>query len=58
MKLTTSGNTIDSDFSGEWRIKTYYAGREAVTVNGTTYTTLALDGHTMTIDASKNVTVQ
>lgn len=54
--LNTSGNTIDSDFSGEWRIKTYDPAG-SVTVNGTAYTSLALDGKTMTIDASKNVTV-
>lgn len=55
--LTTSGNTFDSNFSGEWRIKTYENGRTKVFVNGTEYTTIALDGKTMTIDAEKNVTV-
>ncbi len=56
--LTTSGNKIDSDFSGEWRIKTYETTRGgAISVNGVTYTTIALDGKTMTIDANKNVTV-
>lgn len=55
--LTTSGNTVDSDFSGEWRIKTYETGKPMVKVNGTVYTTIALDGKTMTIDANKNVTV-
>lgn len=57
VKLTASGNTIDSDFSGEWRIKDYVTGRPSVIVNGTEYTSLALDGKTMTIDADKNVTV-
>lgn len=57
VNLTTAGNTYDSDFSGEWRIKTYEAGRTQVFVNGTEYTTIALDGKTMTIDAEKNVTV-
>ena len=55
--LTTEGNTYDSNFSGEWRIKTYEAGRTQVFVNGTEYTTIAIDGKTMTIDADKNVTV-
>jgi hypothetical protein len=55
--LTTEGNTYDSNFSGEWRIKTYEAGRTQVFVNGTEYTTIAIDGKTMTIDANKNVTV-
>jgi len=57
VNLTTSGNTIDSDFSGEWRIKDYVSGRPAVIVNGVTYTTIALDGKTMTKDANNNVTV-
>ena len=57
--LTTSGNTVDEDFSGVWRIKTYYNrfSESKIFVNGTEYTTIALDGKTMTIDASKNVTV-
>lgn len=55
--LTTEGNTYDSNFSGEWRIKTYEAGRTQIFVNGTEYTTIAIDGKTMTIDANKNVTV-
>ncbi|MBP3662523.1 MAG: right-handed parallel beta-helix repeat-containing protein [Bacteroidales bacterium] len=56
--LTTSENTVDSDFSGEWRIKTYYTGKgNAVSANGTEYTTLALDGRTMTIEGTV-VTVQ
>ena len=54
--LTTEGNTYDSDFSGEWRIKNYQTG-DAVTVNGTEYKQIAIDGKLMTIDASKNVTV-
>ena len=57
VNLTTSGNTIDSDFSGEWRIKDYVAGRPAIIVNGVTYTTIAIDGKKMTIDANKNVTI-
>jgi len=57
VNLTTSGNTYDSNFSGEWRIKTYETGRTQIIVNGTEYTTIALDGKTMTIDANKNVTV-
>ena len=57
VNLTTSENTYDSNFSGEWRIKTYESGKPAVIVNGTTYTTIAIDGKLMTIDASKNVTV-
>lgn len=57
VNLTTSGNTYDSNFSGEWRIKTYETGRTQIIVNGTEYTTIALDGKTMTIDADKNVTV-
>ncbi|MBE6952289.1 MAG: hypothetical protein E7452_01905 [Ruminococcaceae bacterium] len=55
--LTTSGNIIDEDFSGEWRIKTFYDNGNIVTVNGKEYTTLALDGKTMTIDEDKKVTV-
>jgi len=59
VNLTLSGNIVNENFSGEWRIKSYYTGKNnAVTVNGTAYTTLALDGKTMTIDANKNVTVQ
>ena len=55
--LTTSGNNIDSDFSGEWRIKQYDSANNKIYVNGTEYTTLALDGSTMTIN-NKEVTVQ
>ena len=58
VNLFTNNNTIDSDFSGEWRIKSYYTGKEEVTVNGTKYTQIALDGKLMTIDADKNVAVQ
>ena len=54
--LKTSGNTYDSNFSGEWRIKSYHADRPAVTVNGTEYTSIAVDGKIMTKDASNNVT--
>lgn len=57
VNLVTEGNTYDSNFSGEWRIKTYESGKPQVIVNGTEYTTIALDGKTMTIDANKNVTV-
>lgn len=61
--LTTSGNTIEKEgekFSGEWRIKTYETRNadSKIIVNGTEYTTLALDGKTMTIDKDKNITVQ
>ncbi len=56
--LVTEGNTYDANFSGEWRIKTYENGRTKVFVNGTEYTTIAIDGKIMTIDANKNVTVQ
>ena len=55
--LTTSNNEIDADFSGVWRIKTYEEGKPQVFVNGTEYTTIAIDGKTMTIDGNKNVTV-
>ena len=55
--LVTSGNTFDSNFSGEWRIKSYHAAQPAVIINGTTYTTIAVDGKPMTIDADRNVTV-
>ena len=57
VNLTTSGNTIDTEFSGEWRIKTYETGKPAVIVNGVTYTTIALDGKLMTISGT-TVTVQ
>jgi len=57
VNLTTSGNTYDSNFSGEWRIKTYETGKPKIIVNGTEYTTIALDGKTMTKDGSNNVTV-
>jgi len=55
--LTISGNNIDSDFSGEWRIKQYDSANNKIYVNGTEYTTLALDGSTMTIN-NREVTVQ
>ena len=55
--LTTSENRYSSHFSGEWRIKSYYTGKKSVTVNGTAYTSLALDGKTMTIDSNKYVTI-
>ena len=55
--VITEGNTYDSNFSGEWRIKNFVSGN-AITVNGTEYTQIAVDGSLMTIDANKNVTVQ
>lgn len=60
--LTTADNTVDTadgKFSGEWRIKTYETRNadSKIFVNGTEYTTLALDGRTMTIDGTV-VTVQ
>ena len=54
--LVTEGNTYSDFFSGEWRIKNFVSGN-AVTVNGVEYTSIAIDGKTMTIDANKNVTV-
>ena len=58
VNLVTEGNTYDSNFSGEWRIKTYESGKPQVFVNGTEYTQIAIDGKLMTIDGNKNVTVQ
>ena len=46
--LITEGNTINGDFSGEWRIKNFMAGG-VVTVNGIQYTKTALDGRLMTV---------
>ncbi len=46
--LITEGNTINGDFSGEWRIKNFMAGG-VVTVNGVQYTKTALDGELMTV---------
>ncbi|MBR6758256.1 MAG: hypothetical protein IKM35_07255, partial [Bacteroidaceae bacterium] len=54
--LTTANNTYSENFSGEWRIKNYVADAP-VTVNGVEYTSIAIDGKLMTIDAEKNVTV-
>ena len=54
--VTTSENTYNNNFSGEWRIKNYVNGN-AITVNDVAYTQIAIDGKRMTIDASKNVTV-
>lgn len=54
--LTTEGNTYGENFSGEWRIKNFVAGN-AITVNKVEYTSIAIDGKTMTIDSDKNVTV-
>ena len=55
VNLTTSGNTIDSDFSGEWRIKTYETGKPKVFVNGTEYVGIYVDGEHLFIDKDKNV---
>lgn len=55
--LVTEGNTYDANFSGEWRIKTYETGKQKIVVNGVEYTTIAVDGKLMTIDADRNVTV-
>ena len=44
--LSTSGNTIDNDFSGEWRIKAF---AKPVHVNGSDYDSTALDGKKLTI---------
>jgi hypothetical protein len=55
-EVVASGNTVSNNFSGEWRIKNFVAGN-AVTVNGTAYSQIAVDGKLMTIDANKNVTV-
>ena len=54
--VTTSNNTCNSNFSGEWRIKNFVSGNP-VTVNGVEYTQIAVDGQLMSIDASKNVTI-
>ena len=54
--INTSGNTIDSNFSGEWRIKTI-DNEGSITVNGISYNSLAVDGKNMVIDDNKNVTV-
>ena len=54
--VTAENNTVNANFSGEWRIKNFVDGA-AVTVNGVAYETIALDGKAMTIDADKNVTV-
>ena len=54
--VTASGNTFSENFSGEWRIKNFVAGN-AISVNGTEYTQIAVDGKLMTIDANRNVTV-
>ena len=52
----SDNNTVGENFSGVWRIKNYVAG-DAINVNGTAYTQIAIDGKLMTIDADKNVTV-
>ena len=58
VNLTTSGNTYNSNFSGEWRIKTYEnIAENKIYVNGTEYTTIALDGKVMTMGAGNQVTV-
>ena len=58
VNLTASDNTVDSDFSGEWRIKSYSSSKATVIVNGTTYSSIAIDGSVMEIDANKNVTIK
>jgi len=57
IKLECSENTYNSNFSGEWRIKSFYNNGNTVTVNGTAYSQIAIDGNLMTIDANQNVTV-
>jgi len=52
LNLTVSDNTIDDDFSGEWRIKSYNNNGNTITVNGTLYSTLALDGRIMRKEGS------
>ena len=54
--VVAANNTYNENFSGEWRIKNYVNGN-SITVNGVAYTSIAIDGKTMTIDANKNVTV-
>ena len=54
--LTTEGNTWNDNFSGQWRIKNFVNGN-SITVDGQAYSTIAIDGKTMTIDSNKNVTV-
>ncbi len=49
INLIASNNTVDSDFSGEWRIKSFYDNGNTVTVNGTAYTQTALDGTLLTV---------
>ncbi len=50
--VTTSGNTYDSNFSGEWRIKQFENNGKYVIVNGTEYTKTALDGKLMTVTST------
>ena len=40
--LTTEDNVVDSDFSGEWRIKK--SGTDNTTVNGVVYNAITIDG--------------
>jgi hypothetical protein len=55
--VTIENITYTQDnFSGAWRIKTC-SNTKTIIVNDTEYTTIAIDGKTMTIDANKNVTV-
>ena len=54
--LTTGQNTVTENFSGEWRIKKYDNGGK-IYVNDTEYTTIALDGKTMTLNEDGTVTV-
>lgn len=59
VELTLSGNTVGKNFSGQWRIKTYYTDKgNKVSINGQEYTSIAIDGKYMTIDSDKNVTMK
>ncbi len=54
-KLITEGNTYnDTYFSGEWRIKNFVAGAP-ITVNGTQYEGIYVDGVKYYKDANSNV---
>ena len=55
--MTTFGNICNDNFFGAWKIKTYETGKTKAIVNSSEYTTLAIDGKTMTIDSDRNVTV-
>lgn len=54
--LNTSNNIVKTGavaFSGEWRIKAYEQAYGPVTVNGTKYSTTALDGKILTVENGK-----